>query len=527
MRLDSKLLLVFVAVSLALAQLISVSSKRAVHAVLVSNMEAPARVRAYEIGRSMAVGLKPGAEKLLEYYLKGCLGSFGASYAAAVDEKGMIVASESVAGLTRPAGTQVAPAGREPEGRDGEIEGKPVRELLLPSERGSLLLGYDLEEALRTEREIGLKLFVFTGTSGGLALVVLFLLMRDLVRRFDQASADILEHMHDGVFVVGEDGNLRTVNPSLLRTLGYAESELVGRPASVLLGRGAALAPGKANAELRLTRKDGTPVDVLLSTSVLRAGGASPAGIVCAVRDVTELKRKDAELKERELQLRHSDKLSAVGRLAAGIAHEINNPLGSILGFAQAAAARLKPSAALAPALKGIEEEALRCRTLVKSLLAFSRQGKGEHSVLELASAIEATLAMIEAQARVKNVTIARDLDPSVRVRGDRGQLQQVVMNLCVNAIDAMPNGGVLTVRCESLSGGRAVLEVQDEGAGVPKDIRGRIFDPFFTTKDVGQGTGLGLSLVHEIVTRHDGAVEVRDAPYLGALFRVVLPAAA
>ncbi len=388
MRLD-RLLLLFAAVSLVFAGLISLSSRRAVHSVLTTNLQAAALAGRSTVAGSLAVGMRPGNERLLADYLQGCLGGFGASYAAALDERGGVVA----------------------EAGDAPLDPARVLALSLPAPRGSLLLRYSLDDVLRAERAIALKMFLFTGATAGLALVVGTFLMRELARR--------------------------------------------------------------------------------------------------------------------EEQLRQSDKLTAVGRLAAGIAHEINNPLGSILGFAQAALARLAPADGLTPALKGIEEEALRCRNLVQSLLNFSRDGRGVFEDFELALAVEATVAMIEAQARAQGVTITREFAPGLSASGDRSQIQQVVMNLCTNAVDAMPDGGRLTLRSGGLKGGKVYLEVEDDGTGIPKDIRGRIFDPFFTTKDVGKGTGLGLSLVHEIVIRHRGTVEALFPRQRGSVFRVTLPGTA
>jgi len=402
-------LFLFVAVSLVFAALISVSARRAVHAVLSANLQAAARAQEKNIVRSLAVGMRPGGERLLEAYLQGCLGGFGAAYAVALDANGVVLASSDGGPA---AGRRVSGFGEgsRPQARESVVAGAPVVELNMPAANGSLLLGFGLVEVLRAERTIARRLFVFTGATAGLALAMWAFLTRELSRR--------------------------------------------------------------------------------------------------------------------EEQLRQADKLTALGRLAAGIAHEINNPLGSILGFAQAAAARLTPADALMPALKGIEEEALRCRTLVQSLLSFSRDARGLAEEFELAGAVEGTVAMIEAQARAQGVTIFRELAAGLRAVGDRGQIQQVVMNLCTNAVDAMPDGGRLTLRTGELKDGTIFLEVEDEGTGIPKDIRARIFDPFFTTKDVGKGTGLGLSLVHEIVVRHNGAVEALFPRSRGSLFRVTLPRA-
>ena len=413
MRLDRKHLLLFVAFSLVFAAVISLSGVRAVHAVLITNLEAPARARTDGIVQSMSVGLRDGSEDILATYLRGCLGAFGASYAAALDERGGVRAVESVSSRARASGTEFEdwrPAPGKAWSREASLDGRRTLELVMPAAGGALLLGFDLEDALRTERQVAVKIFLFSGTTAGLALVLLAWLMRELGRR--------------------------------------------------------------------------------------------------------------------EEQLRQADKLSAVGRLAAGIAHEINNPLGSILGFAQAAAARLKAEDPLMPPLKAIEEEALRCRNLVRNLLTFSRTGRDEAAAFELAPAVEGTLSMIEAQARDRGVLIVREFEEGVRTLGERGQIQQVVMNLCTNAVDAMPEGGRLTIRSGSLNGGKVYFEVEDQGTGIPEDIRDRIFEPFFTTKDVGKGTGLGLSLVHEILLRHQGTVEASFPAAGGSRFRVTLAAA-
>lgn len=578
MRLDTKLLLLFVAVSLLFAGVISVSSRRAVDAVLLSNLENAARTHAADVGRSLPVGLKNGNEAILRTYLQGCVGAFGASYAAALDADGRVLDAQGDSSATRARGHRFAAWSKDsplPRSAETSFGGRPVLEFVLPVAGGGLLLGYQLDEARRTERQIAVKIFLFTGSAGALALALLMLVLRgllapvrrltsgvekisrgeygtvvdvntadevgDLARHFNEMSSElarttvskeyltgILENLLDGVFVVDGEGSLRTVNPSLLRMLGYREPDLIGRSASRLFEPGKD--PGGEaihNAELFLVRSGGEKIPVLFSSSPLPAAGGGAKWMVCAARDVAELRRKDAALKERETLLRQSDKLSALGRLAAGIAHEINNPLGSILGFAQAVLSRLKPDDALTPPLRGIEEEALRSRALVTSLLSFSRQNKPASEEFDLGAAVHGTLAMLEAQARVRRVEIVRELGAGILARGDRGQIQQVIMNLSSNALDAMPSGGRLTIRAGAeAEGGRIFLEVEDDGTGIPDDIRGKIFDPFFTTKELGKGTGLGLSLVHEIVARHQGTVEVRPAPVRGALFRVVLPGA-
>jgi PAS domain S-box-containing protein len=217
-----------------------------------------------------------------------------------------------------------------------------------------------------------------------------------------------------------------------------------------------------------------------------------------------------------ENRLIQSEKLSAVGQLAAGVAHEINNPLGVILGFAQGVVRRLPPESPLEMPLKSIEREAIRCKNLVQDLLTFSRAGKTEQEPLDLNAAISGSLSLVGTQAKVRNMTVSADFQPGLpRVLGNLIQLQQVVINLAGNAFDAMGPGGELKVRT-SLDEGptpAVLLEVTDDGMGIPAEALSKIFEPFFTTKAVGKGTGLGLSLVYEIVRKHSGTIDVESRP--------------
>lgn len=239
------------------------------------------------------------------------------------------------------------------------------------------------------------------------------------------------------------------------------------------------------------------------------------------IRDITEQKKLESMLLQ-------SEKMSAVGQLAAGVAHEINNPLGVILGFAQAIVRRIKPEDPFEIPLKSIEREAIRCKNLVQDLLAFSRTGKAGQEPVEIKEAIETSLSLVAAQARVKSVELQKELDEGLpTAHANKGQLQQIIVNLCNNAIDAMPNGGKIIVRTKKtfLHGNAFIeLEVEDTGAGIPSEIRSKIFDPFFTTKEVGKGTGLGLSLVYEIVQRHQGHITFDSQLGKGTKFHVLLP---
>ncbi len=222
-----------------------------------------------------------------------------------------------------------------------------------------------------------------------------------------------------------------------------------------------------------------------------------------------------AELKQTQNKLILSEKLSSLGELAAGVAHEINNPLGVILGFSQAVTRRLQPQDPLQLPLKSIEQEALRCKNIVQDLLTFSRTNPLDRQPIDLNEAVEGALSLIQAKARVAQSTVEKELGSNLkRVLANKTQIQQVVINLSLNALDAMEKGGVLIVKTEPQihqSRSWVCLKVADNGSGIPADVLPHIFEPFYTTKPAGKGTGLGLSLIYEIVKNHSGTIEVES----------------
>ncbi len=238
-------------------------------------------------------------------------------------------------------------------------------------------------------------------------------------------------------------------------------------------------------------------------------------------------RREAAEEKARlQRQLRHADRLATIGQLAAGVAHELNEPLGGILGFAQLA----RKSAGLPPQadadLEKIVNASLHAREIVRKLLIFARQMPAAKTKADLNRVVTEGLYLVEARCATEGICLDRDLDPELAgIVADPGQLQQVMMNLVVNAIQAMPGGGRLTIRTRNRPGG-VTLSVEDTGAGMDEETLREIFNPFFTMKEVGQGTGLGLSVVHGIVTSHGGAIRVESEPGRGSRFDVDLPLA-
>lgn len=353
-------------------------------------------------------------------------------------------------------------------------------------------------------------------------------------------SAGIVHNVADLLIVTDRQGRVRTINRAALEILGYGEFDLLGQSANQLFEATAADAGKDAlrilsggnldllvqggsikDIEINLVNKSREKVPVLLSCSVLKNKDGQLEDLIIVAKDLTERRKL-------EMMLVQSEKLSAIGQLAAGVAHEINNPLGIILGFAQALMLRIKPNDDISLPVRSIEREAVRCKNLVQNLLTFSRSHAAKMERFDVNEAVRATLNMIEAQARVKAVEVSSLLEPLDLLPGDKNQIQQVIVNLCNNAIDAMPQGGKLIIQTRPSVREGAIgveLEVKDNGAGIPDAIRRKIFNPFFTTKEVGKGTGLGLSLVYEIVQKHNGAIELKTEVGKGTSFIIFLPA--
>ncbi|MDD5065825.1 MAG: ATP-binding protein [bacterium] len=242
-------------------------------------------------------------------------------------------------------------------------------------------------------------------------------------------------------------------------------------------------------------------------------------------KDITERKLAEEEKEKLRVQLIQSEKLAAVGQLAGGIAHELNNPMGVILGFAQSIAKGIKDDDPLFMPLKSIEREAVRCKQLIGNLITFSRTGMPAAEKVDINSTIDETLSLIDADVKVKNVQIIKNYGadfPPIMV--NKNQIQQVIINLFSNAMDAMPDGGKITISTCIEDKKKVKITVSDTGRGVPKENLNKIFEPFFTTKEVGKGTGLGLSLCYEIIQKHKGSIEVKSEVGKGTAFNIKLP---
>ncbi|NOZ25785.1 MAG: HAMP domain-containing protein [Nitrospirae bacterium] len=242
-----------------------------------------------------------------------------------------------------------------------------------------------------------------------------------------------------------------------------------------------------------------------------------------------EVAKKTEEIRRGQEQLIHTEKLASLGRMAAGVAHEINSPLTGIVTFAHLMLKRIPPENKMdREDLEVIIEQAERCSKIIKGLLGFSRAIPAERADIDINDTIRHTLEIIQNQAKFHNVKIKTDLSPDLPlIVGDASQLQQVFMNLLINAADAMNDRGEITIATRLVTEeGREFLEIEftDTGPGIPEEHMGKLFEPFFTTKPVGKGTGLGLAVSHGIVRKHGGHIKVKSAPGKGTSFFIRLP---
>lgn len=344
-------------------------------------------------------------------------------------------------------------------------------------------------------------------------------------------------------FILGPEGNLTDVNRAAEAALGVARVEALGHSLGSLFdpvsgGRldeilqALAADPGSESLELELCTRAGRRLSVLLSAGVIGHDGDRPRQCIVTMRDVTESRMLQQELA-------HSQKMESVGRLAGGVAHDFNNVLTVIFGRCDLMLSRLPANDPLASDIMQIRECAMRSAEITQQLLAFSRKQVASPEVLDVNSVVRNMERML-VHLIGEDVELVVQLDEAVpAVKADKTQIEQVVMNLVLNARDAMPDGGTLSLRtgCSRVpleepaliqrlpEGDYAVLHVTDTGTGMDKSVMDRLFEPFFTTKEPGRGGGLGLSTVYGIVSQSGGAILVESEPGEGSTFSVYLPA--
>ncbi len=365
----------------------------------------------------------------------------------------------------------------------------------------------------------------------------------EALRKREEEYRSVMKAVPDPIIVYDLEGRPVYLNPAFTRVFGWTWKEMTGKKKINLVVEGELERTEQAiqktlrngyltDFETRRYTKEGDILDVSISGATYLNKEGQIMGMVFNLRDITEHKLL-------EQQLRHSQKMEAIGTLAGGIAHNFNNILSCIFGFTELVRIKLSGDEKAKKNLDQIVAAGIRARDLVKHILTFSRQTDVQRNSIRITPLLKESLKFIQA-ALPKNIKIRHDFDVSHRmVMGDPSQIQQVLMNLLTNASHSMKkNGGVLDVtlkaveihgdetsRPKELKEGRyLILTVTDTGCGIPKDVIGRIFEPFYTTKGRGEGTGLGLSTVYGIVKDMGGAVSVYSEPYTGTTFQVFFP---
>lgn len=363
------------------------------------------------------------------------------------------------------------------------------------------------------------------------------------LKQSEQQYADLYENSPDMYHSVDRNGNIVSCNFTETSVLGYSKNEIIGK--SVLKLYPPAL-HGQVQKNLRnifedglelkgieeqVQKRDGTLLDVSVNTSIVYDSEGKPQFARMVLRDITEKKKM-------EEKILHAQKIDSIGNLAGGIAHDFNNILTSILGSASIMRRRIKGESQWKKYVDLIETASRRGAALTRQLLTFARKDNPHIKLADVNHIIEETLRLFEASVP-KTIQIYKALSKEpVIVEVDEGQLQQALLNLLLNARDAMINGGTISVHSRATTmdeeyashfpdgkaGDYVLISVADTGSGIPRDIINRIFEPFFTTKEPGKGTGLGLSVVYGVVRSHNGYINVESEPDVGSIFTIYLP---
>jgi len=364
------------------------------------------------------------------------------------------------------------------------------------------------------------------------------------LRTSERKYRSLVESIPDIIFALNMDGSFSYIGPRWKKILGHEESEVLGKyfihfaPVEYhksLIQEFVEARKGEKrteNARWQFYRKDGELRHFSGYTAPLLDEQGNIIGTMGIAQDITEQKRL-------EEQLQQSQKMESIGNLAGGIAHDFNNLLGGILGYASFVKKKISNQDPLYHSINSIERSAMQAAELTKQLLGFARRGKYQVKPINCNVLVQDLIQFLR-RTIDKRIALEVDLDPQLDlIEGDENQLQQSLINICLNARDAMPSGGTLRIITGNgtLSGDVALkqrgwkegpyvkITLIDTGTGMPPEIQSQIFEPFFTTKESGRGTGLGLSMVYGIIQNHGGYIEVKSALDQGTTFELFLPA--
>jgi two-component system cell cycle sensor histidine kinase/response regulator CckA len=443
--------------------------------------------------------------------------------------------------------------------RAGEVKGRPISILMPPDRadempqilerisRGERIRHYETVRVTKDGREINVSLTISPIRGGAGTIIGASTITREITTHKKEEEqlreqAALLDHAQDAIIVRDLEGRVLYWNKSAERISGWSANEALGKDICELLYKdnlshygaamGALTEKGEWVGELRQRTKDGGEIIAECHWTLVPGDTGNPVSVFAINTDITEKKKLEA-------QFLRAQRMESVGTLASGIAHNLGNLLSPILLSVQLLKRKFTDEESQ-HMLAILQINAERAGEMIRQVLEFARGIQGErielqptHVMKEVASILESTLP----KSIDVGVSISEDLLPVV---GDANQLHQVLMNLCINARDAMPDGGSLTIggentyidenyarmQLEAKPGQYVVISVADTGVGIPADVLGRIFEPFFTTKELGKGTGLGLPSIRAIVKGHDGFINVYSEVGKGTEFRIYIPAA-
>ena len=433
-------------------------------------------------------------------------------------------------------------------------------EVIVPLKAKGKVVG-TLAGAMRESRQFlseEVELLTTIGSQIGMAIENTRLYQREHLAAQQAVASErqyreIFEDAHDAIWIHDSHGNIIAANKATEELTGYSSKELLKMNVrNFLAEEGLSLARGirrklflsetvEQPYEQRLIRRDGAEKIVKLTTNLIREDDRL-RGFQNIARDVTkekemqgklsaayrELSESHQRLKESQEQLIQAEKLTSLGQLAASIAHEVNNPLSGVLAYTQLLAKKIGgdsiPKEVALGYLSKMEAELTRSTKLIRSLLDFARQSPPEFRQLNLNDVVSRAFDLAAHSAELQHVQVIKELDPSLpNLMADFDQLYQVCTNLFLNAIQAMPQGGRLTIRT-SVNDGQLKIEVQDTGCGISPENMRKLFTPFFTTKHEVKGVGLGLAISYGIIQRHHGRIEVQSKKGEGTTFTICLP---
>ena len=344
-----------------------------------------------------------------------------------------------------------------------------------------------------------------------------------------QYLKNILHSSDQAIMMVDQDEKFITWNKGAEKIFGYTEDEILGQNSSFLFPEGdkyikelqqiiedAKKIGYKSIVETERKRKNGELITVRLSVSRLPSNNGEYAGRSIIIKDYTEFKRLQAQIDQ-------SEKLAVIGQLAAGIAHEIGNPLTSISSLVQILQ-RKSQDQFMSEQLLNIKENIERITKIVRELVDFSRPPSYETTIQDISDVIKTALGIVKYDKRIRKVKFDTDIKsvlPNVRVAAD--QLLQVIINILINALDAIEGNGTISLKSDN-DNNNIYVEITDDGCGMDEATIAKIFDPFFTTKEVGKGTGLGLSVSYGIIKRFNGEIKVKSELKKGSSFIISLP---